>query len=179
MSFDLNKTQKRNYLLVACENHLFVVVVNTGKIKYIKKLSCVPSAIIINQLTQDNDLRFIISAFSHHLLFYKNFELIWAAKTDKVAHGFQLANFGKQKGLVVTINEEGWLSVLYLGAEPPKARFSYTDSRNENYEELLSINRTLKGRLVFLTERKGKPEEGEGKQSGGPAAEQPETFLWF
>lgn len=95
MSFDLNKTQKRNYLLVACENHLFVVVMNTGKIKYIKKLSCVPSAIIINQLSQDNDLRFIISAFSHHLLFYKNFELIWAAKTDKVAHGFQLANFGK------------------------------------------------------------------------------------
>lgn len=99
----------------------------------------------MNKISDGDDLRFIISAFSHHLLFYKNFELIWAAKTDKVAHGVELANFNKQKGLMVTINEEGWLSVLYLGAEPPKARFNYNDSRDQTYEELTQLNRELKG----------------------------------
>jgi hypothetical protein len=69
---------------------------------------------------------------------------------------------------VVTINEEGWLSVIYLGAEPPKARFNYSDSRDENYEELLKVNRVLKGRFTPLTQRKGKLAQGAREQPDDP-----------
>lgn len=79
--------------MAACENHLFVLLASSGKIKYIKKLSVVPSMIMINPLI--SGMNFIISSFSHHLLFYKDFRLVWAAKTDHVAHALKLAVVNK------------------------------------------------------------------------------------
>jgi hypothetical protein len=46
---------------------------------------------------------------------YSAFNLVWAAKTTSVPVQIAVANFGKQKGLLVTIDDEGILAISYLG----------------------------------------------------------------
>ena len=37
----------------------------------------------------------IISSFTHHLMVYKEFNLIWAAKTNYISYGVRTGTFSK------------------------------------------------------------------------------------
>ena len=61
----------------------------------------------------NNTANFVITSFTHHILIYRDFQLIWASKMNNIAHGVQISHFEGQNGLITTLNEDGWLEVLF------------------------------------------------------------------
>ena len=61
---------------------------------------------------------------------------IMLTRTDNIAHGLKLGTFAKKKGLIVTLNEEGYLDVIYLGVDVPQLKFQNASIRDQGYEEL-------------------------------------------
>jgi PTHB1 N-terminus len=57
-------------------------------------------------------------------------------RTDNIAHGVKLGTFAKKKGLLVTINEEGYLDIIYLGVDVPNLQFQNAQTRDQSYEDL-------------------------------------------
>jgi Bardet-Biedl syndrome 9 protein len=147
MSFNKYETSAGYVLVAACEHHIFILTGQQGILRSIKKLLCVPSYFVINNNGPVPHLNFILSSFSHHLLFYKDFDLVWASKTNHVAHGIKLGNFGGQKGLLVLLNEEGYLEICYLGTEPPKNAIPNLESREQTYDDLNTKLAEVNGRL--------------------------------
>lgn len=43
------------------------------------------------------------------------FYILLIKRTDHVAHAISIGNFDKTRGLIVALNDEGWLDVNYLG----------------------------------------------------------------
>lgn len=67
-----------------------------------------------------------MTSFTNHLFLYDEFNLIWAARTDHITHTLALSEFDGTKGLLTLLNDEGWLSVCYLGTEPPQVVYTYS-----------------------------------------------------
>ena len=123
------RTEKTFEIFILCETMLYVVS-HTGALITQKKLEFPPSNIHMydNSLKGKNMIyeqgqnpenvpvnfaTYVISSFTHHILVYKDFQLIWASKTNNIAHGVEIAMFEGQKGLITTINDEGWLEVIF------------------------------------------------------------------
>lgn len=100
----------RGFLVIA-EQMLFQLD-DTGAIKAQKRLDYPPSTLLV---TPSDTL--IVASFTHHIMIYRDLVLQWAAKTDHVCHGLLIGVFNGVEGLMVTLNEQGYLSVIYLGAE--------------------------------------------------------------
>ena len=70
---------------------------------------------------------------------YKDVQLVWTAKTQTAPIYVNIAKIGKQDGLIVTLSDNGWLQVVYLGTEAPTpnaASLSIAESKELNYEEM-------------------------------------------
>lgn len=81
LSMDQYQSAEDTLLVVGCEQHIYVLRASSGKIDHLKRLQCIPSTVMVNQIRPDTkDLVLVVSSFSHHILFYKNFELVWATK---------------------------------------------------------------------------------------------------
>jgi Bardet-Biedl syndrome 9 protein len=124
------RTEKNFEIFVLTETMLFVVS-HTGALLTHKKLEYPPCNIfmyenpmksaksnLIYEQGQNsenvvmNPATFVISSFTHHILVYKDFQLNWASKMNNIAHGIEISMFDGQKGLLTTVNEEGWLEVF-------------------------------------------------------------------
>lgn len=124
------RSEKLFELFVLTDTMLFIVS-HTGGIQTQKKLEFPPCNLIIyenpfqnnqnslyeaGQKNNNNEIlknaNFIISSFTHHILVYKDFQLIWASKMNYIAHAIEIANFEDQKGLITSLNEDGWLEVF-------------------------------------------------------------------
>lgn len=53
-----------------------------------KRCDYVPANLVVISFNH-----WLIQSFSHHLMIYKNFQLIWAAKTEWVNHGIGIGTF--------------------------------------------------------------------------------------
>lgn len=63
-----------------------------------------------------------------------NFNL-FNTRTNNIAHGIQIVSFGNTPGLILTVNDRGWMEVSYLGTETSKIT-SVTGERKEiDYEK--------------------------------------------
>lgn len=62
----------------------------------------------------------------------------------------KLGTFGKKKGLLVTLNEEGFLDIIYLGVDVPQLKFQNAATREQSYEELKQESARLKGKIAFI-----------------------------
>lgn len=81
LSFDLVQSGDESQIIVGCEQHIYAIKASTGKLEHMKKLQCVPSCVLMNNFKNDaKEAVLIVSSFSHHILFYKNYELVWATK---------------------------------------------------------------------------------------------------
>lgn len=81
LSFDNCINGEESQLIVGCEQHIYALKVSTGKLEHMKKLQCVPSCVLVNNMKADQkETVLVVSSFSHHILFYKNYELAWATK---------------------------------------------------------------------------------------------------
>ena len=59
----------------------------------------------------------ILGSFNNFLLIYKDIRLVWAAKTQVAPVFVARANFENRGGLIVTLADNGFLQVSYLGTE--------------------------------------------------------------
>ena len=122
------------------------VVTQSGLVRSQKRFDYPPATFALNNF---NDLMvvepngeklksiyLVIASFTHHLLVYQDFQLQWAAKTDHVCHAVQIGTFGGQKGLIVTLNDQGWLQVLYLGTEVLEIQNELQTSSKLPYSEM-------------------------------------------
>ena len=66
---------------------------------------------------------------------YKKNELVWASRTPETPIALKVSEFQGTKGLVVALNDNGSLSVSYLGTSPPSHAF-LNPSRNADYEAM-------------------------------------------
>ena len=82
---------------------------------------------------------------------YVNFNLVWAAKLSTVPVQMAVSDFGGQRGLVVTLDETGRLSIGFMGTKPPlsavpsltsaNAREVDYDRLDEEHRDLLQVER--------------------------------------
>lgn len=73
-----------------------------------------------------------------------------------MAHGLKTGTFGKNKGMLVTINDEGHLDILYLGVDVPQLTFQNVANREQSYEELRKESASLKCTLCDSHQRRYK-----------------------
>lgn len=59
----------------------------------------------------------ILGSFSNFLLIYKDIRLVWAARTQLAPVYVYRASFESHTGLIVTLADNGFLQVSYLGTE--------------------------------------------------------------
>ena len=59
----------------------------------------------------------IMGSFQNHLLVYKDVRLAWTAKTMSAPIFIETVDFDNQKGLLVTLSDDGYLQVSYLGMQ--------------------------------------------------------------
>lgn len=127
--------------MVVGEQTFFVLNEADGKIRYQRRLEYTPSCLKvyhtgkgdifeseerkaikakIAQNTHDSPcFSFILGSFSHYLMVYKDVQLVWTAKTQTAPVYVNVVKIGKQEGLIVTLSDNGSLSVAYLGTDAP------------------------------------------------------------
>ena len=76
-------------------------------------------------------------------LVYKDTKLIWAAKMDTIPVAMRVAKFGDLDGLIVCLDENGTISVLYLGTDPPTNAVTAADQKELDYEAMDAEHREL------------------------------------
>ena len=59
----------------------------------------------------------ILGSFNNFLLVYKDIRLVWAARTQLPPVYVARASFESRSGLIVTLADNGFLQVSYLGTE--------------------------------------------------------------
>lgn len=96
---------------------------------------------------------FLLASKDGTLSVYVNFNLVWAAKLSTVPVQMAVSDFGGQKGLVVTLDETGRLSIGFMGTKPPlsavpsltsaNAREVDYDRLDEEHRDLLQVERKM------------------------------------
>ena len=81
---------------------------------------------------------FILGSFSNYLMVYKDVQLIWTAKTSSAPIFVDTGKFGSQDGLIVSMADNGYLQVSYLGTEAPANQnaLNLPESKDSNYEQM-------------------------------------------
>ncbi|XP_001659313.2 protein PTHB1 [Aedes aegypti] len=123
-ALDLNVHQISNVeslIIVLGENNLLCIT-DTGKLKFIKKLDYSPisfhSFIIGWYWEPDARLMIAIVSESGSLLLYEDSQIIWSAELPEIPVAISRANVSGLPGALVTMDNNGVLSVGYLGSEP-------------------------------------------------------------
>ena len=161
-----NKLTKKQEILVLCETTLHLIDDN-GKLLFQKKLNCEPMAIYPYSITDPNytqnkwiNIMYMISTDSDHLLIYKGLELAWAVKYDyfycrlfDTPVFITIADFNESNGLIVTLSDQGKLSVMYLGMEQVKNNKIMMLNKNIDMESM--INETQKMMQIVGNFEKG------------------------
>ena len=82
----------------------------------------------------------MVGSFENFLMIYKDVRLIWTAKLEKPAIFVSRSTFEGVNGLIVTLSDDGFLQVSYLGTEQLSTTaqaLQLKDQKNVNYEEIV------------------------------------------
>jgi hypothetical protein len=85
---------------------------------------------------------FLLACRDGTLQVFADFNVVWAAKLASVPVQLCVANFGSQRGLVVTVDDSGKLSLGYLGTKPPLAAV-VSAAREVDYDKMDEDHRAL------------------------------------
>ena len=138
-----NKYSNTNEVVVSGEQTVFVVT-DKGQIRYQRRLDYTPSCLMTYHLEamgadifEDDERKkeqvmaqaqshmvletpcfmTILGSFSNFLLVYRDIRLVWAARTQLAPIFVARATFEGRNGLIVTLADNGFLQVSYLGTE--------------------------------------------------------------
>lgn len=126
ISNELNKKQE----IVILSETLLNLLDSNGKIFYQKKLDYEPMAFRVYNVTDPNyvpnklfDLMCMISSSLNHVLVYKGVNLAWAVKIFDTSLYLNFSDFDNVNKLIVSLGDNGRMSVFYLGTEVTKNQF--------------------------------------------------------
>ena len=89
---------------------------------------------------------FLLASKDGTLSVFVNFNLVWAAKLPTVPVQMAVSDFGGQKGLVVTLDDTGRLSIGFMGTKPPLSAvpsLTSANAREVDYDRLDEEHRGL------------------------------------
>ncbi|XP_014787974.1 protein PTHB1 isoform X2 [Octopus bimaculoides] len=132
------------FILVLGERNIYLLTEN-GCLHFMKKLeydvSCFCSYV-------SNSVKYLVATHAASLLVYQDVELLWAAKMDHTPVHICTGTFQGIKGLVVSLTENGYLQVSYLGSDPDLFTPPMVDSRDVRYDdidkEITSLNKKIR-----------------------------------
>lgn len=150
-----NSSNHASELLMVCEKSLFLLKTETGGIIQQRKLdradaSCVCIVPYIAELPNSNTAiahNFLLAYEDATVQVFSGFQLIWAAKLTAVPVHLSVATFAGLKGLITSIDQNGYLSVNFLGTKPAiqpilsQVRDLDYDKIDEEHRSLLQIIR--------------------------------------
>eukprot|EP01016_Furgasonia_blochmanni_P050061 TRINITY_DN7675_c0_g1_i8.p1 TRINITY_DN7675_c0_g1~~TRINITY_DN7675_c0_g1_i8.p1 ORF type:complete len:276 (+),score=27.91 TRINITY_DN7675_c0_g1_i8:102-830(+) len=133
------------YDIVALTDNMLFFITQKGTIRNQKKLDYTPATIHIYDHPETKTfatsageqlriMNYMIGTFYNHVLVYSEMQLVWATRTEHVVHGLDLGTFQGQKNLIVTLSDNGWLQVTYLGTEPPNTVVQNVEIQEQKYE---------------------------------------------
>eukprot|EP00347_Sterkiella_histriomuscorum_P008020 403346677 len=184
-----NKISKRNDIVVVGEQSFFIVQESDGNIRYQRRLEYTPSCIktyhipgqnkdifenedrqaqtvvsqAINNQHDSPCFSFIMGSFSHYLMIYKDVQLVWTAKTQTAPIYVNTAKISGVDGLIVTLSDNGWLQIVYLGTESPAQQIhsiGQGDKTELNYSQMDMEHQRLLARIRnHEDEKQVEPEE--------------------
>lgn len=105
------------------------------------KLNCIAS-----HRSASSGHNFLLASKDGTLSVFVNFNLVWAAKLPTVPVQMAVSDFGGQKGLVVTLDDTGRLSIGFLGTKPPLSAvpsLTSANAREVDYDRLDEEHRGL------------------------------------
>lgn len=125
----LNLLLKQVEYYVLCEHTLFIIE-ESGKIRYQRRLQYEPLSLYVfnnpdNPETEmpnpkEPSSTFIISTNTGHLLIYRSSKLVWTVKAGFIPIYISTCSFDMEPGLLLTMADNGWIQVAYLGTTPPQ-----------------------------------------------------------
>ena len=123
----INNTLNKKEEIVALSETLLNLIDSNGKILYQRKLDFEPMTFKAYNITDDKyvpnkifDLMCMVATNANHILIYKGINLAWAVKVYETPIFLSFGDFDHKKSLIVSLCDNGNLSVLYLGMEPVK-----------------------------------------------------------
>jgi Bardet-Biedl syndrome 9 protein len=136
----VSKAPGMNDIYTLGEHSLFIMS-DSGVIKLQKKLDYTPSCMCLF-----TDSSVIIGSFSGHLLIYRHNRLEWAAKLSESPVGLLVMNL-EVEGMLVSLSENGYLEVGYLGTSPlPYSMIS--QPKTQDYEAMDKEYRAIMNELA-------------------------------
>jgi len=137
------------HILVLCEHSVFLLKDN-GALAQQRRLEKEPACIAAYQSGLGGH-NFVLAFRDLTLQVYVNFQLVWAVTTQNIPVQIEISNFGKQRGLIVAIDDTGVLNIGYLGTKPPSAAIGGVkrdldyDKLDEEHRKLLQVIRDMQG----------------------------------
>ena len=83
----------------------------------------------------------ILGSFSNFLLVYRDIRLVWAARTQLAPIFVARATFENRSGLIVTLADNGFLQVSYLGTEQMTTNAHANSIKTQNSIDYQHISR--------------------------------------
>jgi len=77
----------------------------------------------------------LIATCNKTLMIYQNIALAWAAQLPHIPVAVRVASFQELQGVIVTLDETGYLHCAYLGTDPSMMVTPAPEARDINYEE--------------------------------------------
>uniref|UniRef100_A0A7S2WDC7 PTHB1 N-terminal domain-containing protein n=1 Tax=Rhizochromulina marina TaxID=1034831 RepID=A0A7S2WDC7_9STRA len=101
----------------------------------------------------------LVGTLQKQLLVYQGWSLVWSAAMESVPIALAVAQFGDTRGLIVALDDEGTLTVNYLGTDPATSSVVPARAAEPDYEAIDAEHR----RLLNIVR--------EAQTSGGSAAD--------
>jgi hypothetical protein len=79
---------------------------------------------------------------------YKDVQLVWTAKTQSAPIFVDIVKLGDQAGLMITLADNGWLQVVYLGTDTPTSQVAQPAAQEkQDYDQMSSEHQRLLARI--------------------------------
>lgn len=102
-----------------------------------------PKAVRNGDETKGTQENMIISTFDSTINVLREQKMIWSAKVHTIPIATLVADFGDplRRGMIVTLNDEGYLNVSYLGTDPATESAVVPESKVRVYDLLFQLRR--------------------------------------
>ncbi|PFX24103.1 protein PTHB1-like [Stylophora pistillata] len=121
-------------IYVLGERSLFCLNEN-GSVRFMKKFEYNPSCFIPYNSVVEGTVNALVATYNKTLMIYQDVTLAWAAQLPHIPVSLKVASFQELQGVIVTLDEGGYLHCAYLGTDPSMMVTPAPEARDINYEE--------------------------------------------
>jgi len=139
--FSKGERRMTDELLLLTDSSMFLIK-DTGTILQQRRLEKDPACVCAYPVGIGQGSNIILINMDCTLQVFADMTLMWAAKLRTVPVAVAVASFGGFKGMIVTLDDTGLLSVGYLGTKPP-INAIYSRIRELDYDKIDEEHRQL------------------------------------